>query len=193
MGTRSGKSGETPDRPGPRRTRRGGSPIRAAGHRKGGRLSGRPTPPDLVARGPGNDFAAGRCRLRRSGRWRCQSTGVPPRRVRPGSGRAVDPRDGHRRDRTSPLAAYGSVGSCTEPPRLSFTCARVSSFTMACASATDRASRSSFVTTRVSPARHAARTSRGRPPTRPHGPANAFPDRLPTPPAEHVDDGDVLW
>jgi len=51
----------------------------------------------------------------------------------------------------------GSVGSCTEPPRLSLTCRAVSSSAMARASGRERASRSSLVTTRVSPGRQAAR------------------------------------
>jgi len=50
----------------------------------------------------------------------------------------------------------GSVGSCTEPPILSFTSLRVSSSAMSPASRTDRASRSSFVTTSVDPSWHAA-------------------------------------
>jgi hypothetical protein len=56
----------------------------------------------------------------------------------------------------------GSVGSCTEPPMLmlSFTSLRVSSSAMSRASGTDRANRSSFLTTNVSPARHAAKASR---------------------------------
>jgi len=54
----------------------------------------------------------------------------------------------------------GSVGSWTDPPRLSFTCRPVSSSAMVRASGSERASRSSLVTTRVSPARHAASASR---------------------------------
>ncbi len=54
----------------------------------------------------------------------------------------------------------GSVGSCTEPPMLSLTPAAVSSSRMSRASGTDRARRSSFVTTRVSPRRQAANASR---------------------------------
>ena len=54
----------------------------------------------------------------------------------------------------------GSVGSWTEPPTLSRTPRWVSSSTMSRASGTERASRSSFVTTRVSPSRQAARASR---------------------------------
>jgi hypothetical protein len=42
----------------------------------------------------------------------------------------------------------GSVGWCTEPPMFSLTAASVSSSTMLRASVKDRASRSSFVTTR---------------------------------------------
>src|SRR3954447_2571045 len=49
----------------------------------------------------------------------------------------------------------GTVGSYTEPPRLSLTCRTVSSSAMARASGRDRARRSSLVTTRVSPSRHA--------------------------------------
>jgi len=54
----------------------------------------------------------------------------------------------------------GSVGSCTDPPMLSLTPRWVSSSTMSRASGKDRASRSSLVTTSVSPVRHAARASR---------------------------------
>jgi hypothetical protein len=50
----------------------------------------------------------------------------------------------------------GSVGSWKEPPRLSLTERAVSSSAIARASGGERASRSSLVTTRVSP-RHAAR------------------------------------
>src|SRR3712207_2407331 len=46
-----------------------------------------------------------------------------------------------------------SVGSYTDPPILRLTCRVVSSSAMARASGSDRASRSSFVTTSVSPAR----------------------------------------
>src|SRR5215211_9296389 len=46
----------------------------------------------------------------------------------------------------------GSVGSWIEPPRLSFTLRFVNSSKMSRASGSDRASRSSFVTTSVSPA-----------------------------------------
>ena len=52
------------------------------------------------------------------------------------------------------------VGSWTEPPTLSRTPRLVSSSTMSRASGTEWASRSSFVTTRVSPSRQAARASR---------------------------------
>ena len=54
----------------------------------------------------------------------------------------------------------GSVGSYTDPPRLRRTCRTVSSSAMALASGSDRASRSSLVTTNVSPSRQAARASR---------------------------------
>jgi hypothetical protein len=47
-----------------------------------------------------------------------------------------------------------------EPPRLSFTFRMVSSSKISRASGSERASRSSLVTTRVSPARQAARASR---------------------------------
>jgi hypothetical protein len=54
----------------------------------------------------------------------------------------------------------GSVGSCTTPPKLSLTWRRVRSSRIARASGSDRAKRSSLVTTSVSPARQAARASR---------------------------------
>jgi hypothetical protein len=54
----------------------------------------------------------------------------------------------------------GSVGSWMDPPMLSFTFRLVRSSMMSLASGRERASRSSFVTTRVSPARTAARASR---------------------------------
>src|SRR5664280_746648 len=54
----------------------------------------------------------------------------------------------------------GSVGSYTDPPRLRRTCRTVSSSAMALASGKDRASRSSLVTTNVSPSQQAARASR---------------------------------
>jgi hypothetical protein len=54
----------------------------------------------------------------------------------------------------------GSVGSWMEPPMLSFTFRLVRSSMMSRASGSDLASRSSWVTTRVSPARTAARASR---------------------------------
>ena len=54
----------------------------------------------------------------------------------------------------------GSVGSWTDPPRLSATSRAVSSATMSRASGSDRASRSSLVTTSASPARQAAIASR---------------------------------
>ena len=57
----------------------------------------------------------------------------------------------------------GSVGSWTEPPRLSFTFRRVSSSKMSRASGNERANRSSFVTTNVSPAAR----GHGQPQTRP--------------------------
>ena len=50
----------------------------------------------------------------------------------------------------------GSVGSCTDPPRLSLTSRPASSSAIARASGSDRASRSSLATTSVSPPRHAA-------------------------------------
>jgi hypothetical protein len=50
----------------------------------------------------------------------------------------------------------GSVGSCIEPPRLSLTFRLVSSSKMSRASGSERASRSSLVTAKVSPARQAA-------------------------------------
>jgi len=54
----------------------------------------------------------------------------------------------------------GSFGSWTEPPMLSLTFASVSSATMSRASGSERASRSSLVTTSVSPERQAASASR---------------------------------
>src|ERR1035437_2483261 len=54
----------------------------------------------------------------------------------------------------------GSVGSYTDPPRLNRTWPAVSSSAMALASGSDRASRSSLMTTSVSPSRQAARASR---------------------------------
>jgi len=54
----------------------------------------------------------------------------------------------------------GSVGSWIDPPMLSRTPDAVSSSTMSRASGTERASRSSLVTTRVSPCRQAARAWR---------------------------------
>jgi hypothetical protein len=56
-----------------------------------------------------------------------------------------------------PTASWGSY---TDPPTLSRTPRAVSSSAMARASGRDRASRSSLVTTRVSPSRHAASASR---------------------------------
>lgn len=53
-----------------------------------------------------------------------------------------------------------SVGSWIEPPRLSLTLRLVSSSKMSRASGSDRASRSSLVTTNVSPARPAASANR---------------------------------
>jgi len=53
----------------------------------------------------------------------------------------------------------GSVGSCTDPPRLSLTWRRVRSSTMVRTSGRKRARRSSLVTTRVSAARQAASAS----------------------------------
>jgi hypothetical protein len=57
-------------------------------------------------------------------------------------------------------ARYGSVGSCTEVPSASVTSRAVSSSAIARASGSDRASRSSLVTTSSSPARHAASACR---------------------------------
>ena len=54
----------------------------------------------------------------------------------------------------------GSFGSWIDPPRLSRTFFPVSSDKMSLALGSDRASRSSLVTTNVSPERHAARASR---------------------------------
>src|SRR5512133_1290490 len=54
----------------------------------------------------------------------------------------------------------GSAGSWIDPPRLSLTFLFVSSSRMSRASGSDRASRSSLVTTNVSPARQAARANR---------------------------------
>ena len=54
----------------------------------------------------------------------------------------------------------GSFGSCTDPPILNFTSLAVSSSMMPFASLSERATLSSFATTRVSPARHAASASR---------------------------------
>src|SRR5215207_9132379 len=54
----------------------------------------------------------------------------------------------------------GSVGSCTEPPKLRLTLRRVSSSRMSRASGNDRARRSSLVTTNVSPLWQAANASR---------------------------------
>jgi hypothetical protein len=54
----------------------------------------------------------------------------------------------------------GSLGSCTDMPSASLTSRAASSSAMARAWGSDRASRSSFVTTSVSPARHAASACR---------------------------------
>jgi hypothetical protein len=67
---------------------------------------------------------------------------------------------GHHRQHVEQQSSDGSVGSWIEPPRLSFTLDLVSSSNMSRASGSDLASRSSLVTTRVSPARHAARANR---------------------------------
>lgn len=70
----------------------------------------------------------------------------------------------HRADVDSG-SATGSIGSWIEPPMFSLTPALISSSTMLRASVRDSASRSSLVTTRVPPDRHAASASRrpGRP------------------------------
>ena len=57
----------------------------------------------------------------------------------------------------------GSVGSYTDPPRLRRTCRVVSSLAMALASGSDRARRSSLVTTNVSPSRQAAKAAQAWP------------------------------
>ena len=54
----------------------------------------------------------------------------------------------------------GSVGSWTEPPLLRLTSRLARSSAISWASRTERARRSSLVTTKVSPARHAAKASR---------------------------------
>jgi hypothetical protein len=110
------------------------------------------------------------CRTTRCASWRGWSLGCLPRR-RPLALATRMPSRVRSRMRSASNSATmastlnsrrstGSFGSCSEPLRLSLTRRRVRSSTMSRASGSERASRSSLVTTSVSPSRQAASASR---------------------------------